>query len=139
MGGAVREIRRECGKGRFSFAFGFLREITSGHERPMTKTETEMPPEEKTEPLAVTISEARRLTGLGTTSIYSLIKRGKLITCRAADVDRTLILYSSLKALLMPAPVAVLPPPRRPRGRPRNSTRDASQSRAARLPPRSGS
>jgi excisionase family DNA binding protein len=32
----------------------------------------------KLEPLAVTVQEARRLTGLGNTTIYKLIGQGKL-------------------------------------------------------------
>jgi hypothetical protein len=97
----------------------------------MTETETDMALQEKTEPLAVTVAEARRLLGIGTTSIYALIKRDLLTTCRAADLDRTLITYASVKALLVPnAPEnATLPPPRRRRGRP-PGRRSASQRRA---------
>ena len=73
-----------------------------------------MSPQEKPEPLAVTVAEARRVLGIDTTSIYALIKRGRLTICRAADIDRTLITYPSVKALPSPAPVGstTLPPPR---------------------------
>jgi hypothetical protein len=83
-----------------------------------------MSPQEKPEPLAVTVAEARRLL-IGTTSIYALIKRGRLTTCRAADIDRTLITYASVKALLSPAPVGstTLPPPRGRRGPPGRGSR----------------
>jgi len=67
-------------------------------------------------PLAVTVSSARKLTGLGNTTIWALIKNGKLKSVRIGR--RRLITYASLEALLSPSTDA--PKPRR-RGRPRKS------------------
>ena len=50
------------------------------------------------EPLTVTVTEARRLTGLGTTTIYKLIGAKELQTVKIGA--RTLIVYSSIKKLL---------------------------------------
>ncbi len=52
------------------------------------------------EPLTVTIPTARSITGLGTTTIYQLIKDNRLQTVKVGR--RTLVTYSSLKALVMP-------------------------------------
>jgi excisionase family DNA binding protein len=52
----------------------------------------------KLEPLTVTVREARRLTGLGNTTIYRLLGEGKLR--RAKVGTRTLVVYSTVKALL---------------------------------------
>jgi hypothetical protein len=89
------------------------------------------PTESQYPPLTVTVREARRLSGFGTTSIYAFIKSGRLKVRRVPGVDRTLILYSSLKELLTPDPSenTTVPPPRRPRGRPRKPARQASVSR----------
>jgi excisionase family DNA binding protein len=58
-----------------------------------------------TEPLAVTVQEARRLTGLGNTTLYRLIGEGKLRTIKVGT--RTLVVYSSIKALIgVAAPLA---------------------------------
>jgi hypothetical protein len=72
---------------------------------------------DKAEPIAVTVSEARRLTGLGNTTLYKLIGQGHLIVRRAPNIDRTLIDYGSLKRLLAPGPSNTVktPPSRRPR------------------------
>jgi hypothetical protein len=80
---------------------------------------------DKAEPITVTVSEARRLTGLGNTTLYKLIGQGHLIVRRAPNVDRTLIDYRSLKRLLAtdPSNTAKMPPPRQPRGRRRNAHR----------------
>jgi excisionase family DNA binding protein len=51
-----------------------------------------------TEPLTVTLQEARRLTGLGSTTLYRLIREGKLQTLKVGT--RTLIVYSSIKLLI---------------------------------------
>jgi excisionase family DNA binding protein len=56
------------------------------------------------EPLTVTVQEARRLTGLGNTTIYKLIGQGKLRTTKIGA--RTLVIYPSLKSLLESAPAA---------------------------------
>ena len=50
------------------------------------------------EPITVTIAETRKISGLGTTTIYELIKRGRLKT--KAVGRRRLVNYASLKALL---------------------------------------
>jgi len=53
------------------------------------------------EPITVTIAETRKISGLGTTTIYHLIKQGKL---KASTVGRRrLVDYASLKALLTAA------------------------------------
>jgi excisionase family DNA binding protein len=49
-------------------------------------------------PLAVRISDATRLTGIGKTKLFELIAEGKLET--ASIGRRRLILYSSLQRLL---------------------------------------
>lgn len=49
-------------------------------------------------PLAVRISDATRLTGIGKTKLFELIAEGKLET--SCIGRRRLILYSSLKRLL---------------------------------------
>jgi excisionase family DNA binding protein len=51
------------------------------------------------EPITVTIAETRKISGLGTTTIYDLIKQGKLKT--AAVGRRRLVNYQSLKTLLL--------------------------------------
>jgi excisionase family DNA binding protein len=53
-----------------------------------------------TEPLAVTVAEACRLTGLGATNIWKLIGEGKIKVARIGR--RTLPLFASLKLLLTP-------------------------------------
>jgi excisionase family DNA binding protein len=58
----------------------------------------------KLEPLAVTVKEARRLTGLGSTTLYRLIGEGKLRTTKVGA--RTLVIYPSLKSLLESVPAA---------------------------------
>jgi hypothetical protein len=89
-----------------------------------SRTTTELvdmrPDEAEHAPITVTAREAARLSGFGLTSIWAFIKDGRLKTRRVPGVDRTLILYSSLQALLTPDPSenTKTPPPRRPRGRP---------------------
>jgi excisionase family DNA binding protein len=53
------------------------------------------------EPITVTIAETRKISGLGTTTIYDLIKQGKLKT--SAIGRRRLVNYASLKTLLTTA------------------------------------
>ena len=51
------------------------------------------------EPLTVTVQTALKITGLGNTTLYALIKDGKLVTSKVRG--RTLIDYQSLKALVL--------------------------------------
>jgi hypothetical protein len=52
----------------------------------------------KPEPLTITVQRAKDLSGLGSTTIFALLKEGKL---RSVKVEgRRLILFASLKALL---------------------------------------
>ena len=55
-------------------------------------------------PLTVTASTTRKISGLGNTTIWALIKQGKLETVRIGR--RTLVTFRSLEALLAPQPVA---------------------------------
>ncbi len=52
-------------------------------------------------PISVTVKTAREITGLGNTTIYELIKQGKLKT--VAIGRRQLILYASLESLIKAA------------------------------------
>jgi hypothetical protein len=52
-------------------------------------------------PLTVTVTAARKISGLGNTTIWGLIKQGKLEVVRIGR--RTLITFRSLEALLTPA------------------------------------
>jgi len=87
--------------------------------------------ENERDPIAVTFREGSRLSGYGLTTLWKLAKEGRLKTRRVPGVDRTLILYSSLQALLTPDPSenTKTPLPRRPRGRPRKPARQAGVSR----------
>jgi excisionase family DNA binding protein len=69
------------------------------------------------DPITVTVSEARRLTGLGNTTLYKLIKEKRLAVRRVKNVDRTLIDFASLRELLTPEPSETAGVPRRPRPR----------------------
>jgi excisionase family DNA binding protein len=51
-------------------------------------------------PLAVTVAKACELTGLGRTSIWALLRDGKLEAVRPPGIKRTLIRYRSLAALI---------------------------------------
>ena len=53
---------------------------------------------ERPKPLTVTVATAKQLSGLGTTTIWSLIKDERLETVRVGR--RTLIKFASLEALL---------------------------------------
>jgi excisionase family DNA binding protein len=66
-------------------------------------------------PLTITISTAKRLSGLGNTTIWKLIKEKKLETVHVGR--RTLITFWSLEALLRPRSAGEVP--LRRRGRPR--------------------
>lgn len=50
------------------------------------------------DPIAVSVLEAGRLSGLGKSTIWALIAKGVLVTTKVGR--RRLILYSSLKSLL---------------------------------------
>jgi len=52
-------------------------------------------------PLTVTVAMAREISGLGATTIWALIKSGKLESVRVCR--RRLIVYQSLERLLSPA------------------------------------
>jgi len=66
-------------------------------------------------PLTITIATARQITGLGNTTIWKLIGEKKLKTVRVGR--RRLVVYESLRALLVPSSDTQLQSPRR--GRPR--------------------
>jgi excisionase family DNA binding protein len=66
-------------------------------------------------PLTVTVAMARKISGLGNTTIWALIKSGKLEAVRVRR--RRLIVYRSLERLLSPALPDPSSQPRR-RGRP---------------------
>jgi hypothetical protein len=66
-------------------------------------------------PLTVTVARAREKSGLGNTTIWALIKSGKLESICVGR--RRLIVYASLERLLSPALSDPSPQPRR-RGRP---------------------
>jgi excisionase family DNA binding protein len=53
------------------------------------------------DPLTVTVQEARRLSGLGKTTVFKLIGEGRLRVVKVRG--RTLVRYDSLKNLLEPA------------------------------------
>jgi excisionase family DNA binding protein len=52
----------------------------------------------KLKPVSVTIEEAKRLTGLGRTTLYALMAEGKLKTTTIGR--RRLVLYSSIEKLV---------------------------------------
>jgi hypothetical protein len=87
--------------------------------------------ENERDPITVTVKEACRLSGFGLTSVWAFIKSGRLKVRRVPGIDRTLVLYSSLQELLTPdaSENTTVPPPRRSRGRPLTSARQASRSR----------
>jgi len=70
-----------------------------------------------TTPLAVTVPQACRLTGYGPTTIWALLRDGRLRAVRVPGIRRTLVSYETLRDLLSPA-CASAPPPSCPRGRP---------------------
>jgi excisionase family DNA binding protein len=53
-----------------------------------------------TEPITVTVATAKQLSGLGNTTIWALIRDGKLKVVRVGR--RTLVVFNSLKAVLQP-------------------------------------
>ena len=68
------------------------------------------------EPLTVTFPTAKKISGLGLTTLWKLGKEGRIKLVRVGR--RTLISFPSLKLLLTPQ-AASEPEPRRKRGRPR--------------------
>jgi excisionase family DNA binding protein len=66
-------------------------------------------------PLAVTVGTAKKLSGLGNTTLWRLIKERQLETVRVGR--RTLITFRSLEALLAPC-LTSQPQPHRRQGRP---------------------
>ncbi len=66
-------------------------------------------------PLAVTVPQACRLSGYGPTTVWALLRDGRLRAVRVPRIRRTLVAYGSLCDLFA-MPVAAQP---RRRGRPR--------------------
>jgi len=83
-----------------------------------------------TAPLAVTVNRACELSGLGATTIWGLLRDGRLKRLRVPGVDRTLVDFASLRELL--ATPSESTPPRRPRGRPRKIPAQPQQVEATR-------
>jgi hypothetical protein len=81
------------------------------------------PPPPPANRLTVTIETARQISGLGNTTLFGLIRSGRLEVVRVGR--RTLITMRSLEALLTPQ-AAPEPEPRR-RGRPRKSPTPTKQ------------
>jgi excisionase family DNA binding protein len=69
-------------------------------------------------PLTVTVATACKLSGLGNTTIWALIKSGKLESVRVCR--RRLIIYRSLESLLLSPARTDVTPQLRHRGRKRN-------------------
>jgi hypothetical protein len=67
-------------------------------------------------PLTVTQKAAKKITGLGLTSLWKLACEGRIETIKVGK--RRLITYRSLQALLTPKTSLPVLPPRRGRGRP---------------------
>ena len=102
------------------------------------------------EPITMTVPETCRITGYGPTTVWRLIKEGKIKVLRLEGVRRTLPYVASVKELLgqpppaggtsagppatrrrepdrhpataQQSPIAPTPPPRPPRGRRRKQT-----------------
>jgi hypothetical protein len=87
----------------------------------------------QTQPLAVTVSQACKLSGLGPTSIWAFLRDGRLEAVRVPGVRRTLVTFRSLAKLLTPPTEA----PRR-RGRPRKVERQAQHTADTPSPRRRG-
>jgi hypothetical protein len=60
-------------------------------------------------PLTITVSKTCELSGFGPTSIWALLKEGRLEAVRVPGVRRTLITYQSLKKLLASSAEASAP------------------------------
>jgi hypothetical protein len=76
-------------------------------------------------PITVTVATARKISGLGNTTLWGLIKEQKLEVVHVGR--RALITYRSLRALLAPSEAASEPFPRR-RSRPRKNVSDGGAS-----------
>jgi hypothetical protein len=57
---------------------------------------------DETTPLAVTVPQASRLSGYGPTTIWALMRDGRLRAIRVPGIRRTLVAYESLRDLLAP-------------------------------------
>jgi hypothetical protein len=85
--------------------------------------------ENSRDPITVTVSEACRLSGFGPTTIWKFLKDGRLTAVRLPGVDRTLVLYESLRQLLEGAGTQLRE--KRRRGRPRKAQPGAQPEAAA--------
>src|SRR5262249_43808552 len=74
------------------------------------------------EPLTITFPTAKKISGLGLTTLWKLAKEGRIKVVRVGR--RTLIWFPSLKILLTPQAPSE-PEPRRKRGRPRKRAEPA--------------
>jgi excisionase family DNA binding protein len=86
-----------------------------------TRDPKDLPPR----PIAVPVAEACNLTGLRPTTIWRLIRDGRLETVRVAGVKRTLVVYDSLVRLLTPAGPS-RPMPRKPSTHPAGTVSPSS-------------
>jgi hypothetical protein len=86
-------------------------------------------PSPQTEPITITVRRACRLSGLGTTSIWQLIRDGRLDVVRLAGIKRTLIVYDSLARLLAPTSETESSEYKK-RGRPRKPPKYSDPDRA---------
>jgi hypothetical protein len=77
-------------------------------------------------PLAVTFPTAKKISGLGLTTLWKLGKQHRIELIRIGR--RTLITYRSLEKLLLPESSPMDAPGRRRRGRPRKSSNRTEQS-----------
>jgi len=75
--------------------------INSMNREPRRRGPSRDDVERGTEPLLVTVREGRRLTGLGNTKFYELIRNGTIETVKVGR--RTLPTFASLKKLATPA------------------------------------
>jgi excisionase family DNA binding protein len=80
------------------------------HLRGMTNrtTDTSANAANELKPLTVTVATARKISGLGNTTVYALIKDRKLEVVHVGR--RTLITFRSLEALLAPSAPPAVPP-----------------------------
>jgi len=87
------------------------------------------------QPLAVTVSEACRLSSFGPTSIWAFLRDGRLEAVRVPGVRRTLITFRSLAKLLAPPTASEAP---RRRGPPRKAERQPQHTAPTLSPRRRG-
>ena len=62
------------------------------------------PRHDAVEPLTMTVPEICRVTGYGPTTIWKFIKEKRIKVVRVPGIRRTLVIYASVKELLMPQP-----------------------------------